>query len=202
MQFMESLVEETLVHRKHSMADVESSDQELLQQIVIAHSQGDSWIVAKSEWKLESIYDKASHCICKHFIIENCVIRNEITNKILIVGNVCVNHFQEKRLEVPKSSRISLKKLHQDRGGVTKANQDLVGVAVRLNILTSKESKWYNTARIDKKCRQRVTNLEFRKKINFLILSGFIKDRPYCRCKELAKPRQNSGTKKYFYSCY
>ncbi len=183
------------------MADGEQSDQILLQRTVIANSQADSWSVAKTEWKLVSIYDKVSRCICKHKIIENCVIRNRINNNQLIVGNVCVNHFKEEQLSVPKSSRISLKKLHHGTG-IAKANRSLINVAVRLNILTTNEGEWYIKARTDSQCSKKEINLESRQKINSLIRLGFTDKRPLCDCGELAKPRQNSTTKGYFYSCY
>lgn len=94
--------------------DEERCDQELLQRIVIENSQAENWIEAKKEWKLKSIYDRASHCIGRHGILEICVIYNDETNRELIVGNVCVNHFDEKNLSVPKSSRTSLKNVYRN----------------------------------------------------------------------------------------
>lgn len=177
----------------------ETSDQELLQTTVIEHSQADDWINAKKEWNLKSIFDRQNHCVCKHFIIENCVIRNRITNRELIVGNVCVNHFKEETLSVRKESRDSLKKIHSNPSGA-KANKWLIEVAVRLNIITKNEGKNYQ--KTSTKMKQHQWKLEFRKKINALIRYGFTNNRPKCECDELAKPRQNSRTKQYFYSCY
>lgn len=181
--------------------DNESSDQLLLQRIVIGHSQADNWIDAKKEWKLISIFDKGNNCICNHKIIENCVIRNGNTNQVLTVGNVCVNHFKEAHLSVPKSSRISLRRVHLNPKR-TKVNKTLIDVAARLQILTINEGRRYINCRTSSGYDKKQANLEFREKINSLIKFGFTHNRPRCSCDEMAKPRQNSLTKKYFYSCY
>lgn len=196
---------ETVFHRfengQMARLDNERSDQLLLQRIVIEHSEADSWIGAKKEWKLISIFDKSNKCICKHKIIENCVIRNCNTNKVLTVGNVCVNHFKEAHLSVPKSSRISLRKVHLNTKRA-KLNKSLIDVAIRLQILTINEGKRYINCRTSTRYAKNEGNLEFREKINSLIKFGFTHTRPQCSCGELAKPRQNSRTKGYFYSCY
>lgn len=185
-----------MAQRKSDKESDEKSDQLLLQRIVIENSQADNWIRAKTEWKLISIYDKDNTCICKHRILENCVIRNRHTNKELIVGNVCVNHFKEEHLTVPKSSRNSFRKVYGNPTSA-KANKALIDVAVCLKILTAREGDIYIKSR-----KKTPKNLEFRQKINSLIKFGFIHTRPRCVCNELAKPRQNSLTKEYFYSCY
>jgi len=38
-----------------------------------------------------------NYCICGHYIEDNHLIRNRITNEILVVGNVCINKFQIER---------------------------------------------------------------------------------------------------------
>lgn len=181
--------------------NTENSDQKLLRRIVVENSVADDWESAKTEWELMSIYDKVNECICTHRIVENCVIRNRNNAKELIVGNVCVNQFKEAKLSVPKLCRTSLKKLQLRRRNpethnIPKANRALIEVAVRLKILSENEGKFYNKAPTNSK------KMEFRRKINYLIMLGFRDKRPECHCGELAKPRQNSGTKEFFYSCY
>lgn len=35
----------------------------------------------------------SSHCLCSHYIVENCYIENTITNLLVIVGNCCIKKF-------------------------------------------------------------------------------------------------------------
>lgn len=192
--------------------NTENSDQKRLRRKVIENSFADDWESAKTEWELISIYDKDNECICRHKIVENCVIRNRNNANELIVGNVCVNQFKEAELSVPHSCRRSLKQLQLRRRNpdvpkanranpdVPKANRALIDVAVRLKILSENEGKWYGKAATNSSMREK--KMEFRRKINSLILMGFTDERPECHCGELAKPRQNSSTKEFFYSCY
>lgn len=191
--------------------DSEENGQNKLHQLVISHSIGKTWISAKQEWRLISIYDADSYCICGHSIRENCIIRNKNNDKELIVGNVCVNQFNEKCLTISHTARQSLTKLNHS---VTtkRANKDLVEIALRLGILSKAEHDRYCKETNGKNSRNCYNmkhadfnrkKLEFRTKINMLIHLGFSIDRPLCQCAkpELSKPRQNSQNKTYFYSC-
>lgn len=155
----------------------ESSDQQLLQRIVIENSEAGDWIEAKKEWKLVSIYDKPYQCICKHKILENCIIRNKNNNNELIVGNVCVNHFKEDDLLVPKSSRTSLKRLYGNPKNA-KSNKALIDVAIRLKILTINEGKKYSNLKTGARSDRYQQNVDFKQKINKLIMLGFTANRP------------------------
>lgn len=189
----------------------ETSNQEKLREIVLQHSQAKEWEDAKREWTLLTIFDEKNHCICDHSIVENCVIFNSITGKVLIVGNVCINHFNEKALTVPPICRSSLKNLKEDPSH-RNANAELLTLAARLHILSLAEARWYfqNTngrnsrAQFDRHHKKfKLVAFEKREKLNHLILHGFSSKRPKCNCpgRPYAKPRQNGKTKKYFYSC-
>ena len=67
-----------------------------LTQRIIALSHASSWILAKQEWSLHSIYqaEEPDTCLCGHFpIIEICVLRNKLNDNETVVGNYCVRKF-------------------------------------------------------------------------------------------------------------
>jgi len=185
---------------------MEGGDHSKLREVVIANSTSDTWVGAKAEWKLLFIYDADGACVCGHAIVENCVIENKLNANQLIVGNVCVNQFQEDELAVEGKARSSLRKVRANPTGC-KANKALLGLALRLGILSHSEWNWYSKQTQGKGSRTRYAEggdpaaLAFRTKINRLILLGFCADRPKCNCGEYAKPRQNSHNQTYFYSC-
>lgn len=198
----------------------EESDQQLLREVVIENSSRvpgslalRPWDEAKKEWSLLTIYDEPSHCVCKHRIVENCVIRNRLTGNTLVVGNVCINHFREEELAVSSLCRQSLKRLMQPRGTEThSANESLVNLARRLEILSPGEAGWYlaKTTGRGKRTRFDADHANYepesvreRERLNKLILHGFSSNRPRCACPEnpYAKPRQNRREGTYFYSC-
>jgi hypothetical protein len=186
----------------------ELSDQKQLRETIIAHSIADTWKDAKKEWRLVYIYDEESNCICGHFIVENCVIYNGSTDATLIVGNVCINHFNEPMLTVKSTARVCLAALN--KGTRTVANADLLDVAKRTRVLSTNETQYYLKLTTGKNSRTRFDPqheyynhgaVQFRDKINTLIKLGFSSARPHCNCGKPAKPRQNSKNLSYFYSC-
>jgi hypothetical protein len=188
----------------------ETSNQELLRSVVIQKSKATTWDLAKTEWDLLTIYDEDSRCVCEHFIRENCVIRNRINGEELTVGNVCINHFGVRALTVPASCRACFSKLREYPQS-TNANQSLLSLAHRLNILSANEVNYYSriTTGVGSRTKFSIghekfsqTCFDIRLKINTLIKLGFSPRRPRCDCKgrRFAKPRQNrTGT--FFYSC-
>jgi hypothetical protein len=188
----------------------ETSNQELLHAVIIEHSISKEWQVAKTEWDLLYIYDRRRSCVCGHVIVENCVIRNRNTLKELTVGNVCINHFGEAKLEVPHGARQSLKRLRATPT-TSNATSQLLEIAVRTGILYDGERNFYVSQTTGKGSRNRYNPahlkydgeaVAFRSKINRFILLGFAANRPLCLCRERAKPRQNSKTKALFYGCH
>lgn len=186
-----------------------SSNQKLLREIVIANSEADKWTKAKKEWDLVYIFDQESHCICNHSIMENCEIRNRHNGNRLIVGNVCINHFDEPDLRVEPAARKSLQTLSSHTSHT--ANESLIDVALRTKILSPGEANRYIRITTGRGSRTRFdpnnSNYDdsatfFRDKINRLITLGFSEHRPQCQCGEPAKPRMNGKTQEYFYSCY
>jgi hypothetical protein len=190
----------------------ETSNFETLKATVIENSQSNEWETARLEWKLLTIYDAPNQtCCCGHYpITENCVIVNEINGKTLIVGNVCVNKFEQERLTVPTTCRTSLKKVCDDTEN-SNANPDLLKVAARLKIISKKERTWYNRHTHGPGSRNRFNPdhdeydqfaVRKRERINILIKYGFRQSRPKCRCNVLAKPRMSGHDHSVFYSCY
>ena len=119
------------------------SDQSKLRSAVIEKSSANSFMNAKSEWDLIKIYEDESHCVCGHFIVDNCVIRNRITGKILIIGNTCLRQFEVAALDVPKNAFDSLKRV-REKPAATKASPALLEVAVRCNTISQRQSDIYN----------------------------------------------------------
>eukprot|EP01040_Poterioochromonas_malhamensis_P016527 gene16527-18776_t len=191
---------------------MEASNQEELHRVVIEKSETKNWVEAKQEWVLETIYDLPGRCLCHHRITEHCVISNKYNHKRLIVGNVCINHFDEHELNVPANCRASLKRLFDNVE--SNANRELLDLAVRLKIISLHERDSYIEKTTGEGSRVRFyidhvnfdqDDYDFRQKINQFIKLGFIHDRPYCFCSHRgkhARPRQNRQTKSFFYACY
>lgn len=195
--------------QKKSSRFMEQSDQDLLKKVIVDSSRNPRWHDAKREWELITIHDEPNHCVCGHFIIENCVIRNRHNGNVLVVGNVCVNHFGEKDLEVDPCCRRSLRKLQGDPSG-TRAAPSLIHLAHTMGIISSAERDWYLKWSKGKNSSNRFDPgheyfnedmYDSRERINRIICMGFHPDRPKCMCGEYAKPRQNRRTGKLFYGC-
>jgi hypothetical protein len=188
----------------------EHSNQELLRFKVIEASIASTWEDAKLEWSLDTIYDEhGGSCECGHHIVQHCIIRNDQTDTELIVGNVCINHFDVPELYVPVVARGCLKRVREEIH-TAHANQDLLEVAFRLDIISELEWDKYEQKTTGRGSRTRFwwdhphydpNAVELVEKINHFIVLGFRSNRPRCRCGSFAKPRQNGNTKDYFYSC-
>eukprot|EP01039_Chlorochromonas_danica_P010320 gene10320-11421_t len=187
----------------------ETSDQELLKRVVIENSRANDWQTAKTEWQLLTIYDEPDgHCVCHHTIREHCVIKNCLNDNELIVGNVCVNHFNEEQLSVSSNCRSSLKKVlgHVEQ---VNANKDLLELALRLKIISQNEHDEYKFNTTGRGSRNRFKSdhpdyddeaFQFRLQINTFITLGFVVNRPRCNCRQYARPRKSDYG--YFYGCY
>jgi hypothetical protein len=188
----------------------ESSNQDLLRQKVIEASFADTWEKAKLEWSLVTIYDQlGGSCECCHRITQHCIIWNDQTNRELVVGNVCINHFKVKKLFVPVTARACLKRIRKSIHSA-RANKHLLEVAYRLDIISEEEQGMYSKYTTGKGSRNRFrTNhrdydgmaVEVVEKVNTFIVLGFRGNRPKCNCGKFAKPRQNEPTKDYSYWC-
>lgn len=54
------------------------------------------WDTASLEWKLNEIYEAVNPetCLCGHFpIVEICILKNNLNNESVTVGNCCVKKF-------------------------------------------------------------------------------------------------------------
>jgi hypothetical protein len=187
------------------------SDQRQLRKVVVENSEAETWSEAKKEWSLLTIYDEENNCVCGHRIVENCVIRNSHNGNELVVGNVCVNLFGEEALTVDPRARASLTRLGGAEGASSgRASKELLAVALRLSIISQAEHVWYGKNAHGNGARTRFDEAHahydegkhaIRTKINRLIVHGFSARRPRCACGKFAKPRQNSHTLGYFYTC-
>ena len=185
----------------------ERSNQSLLKEIVIENSVSGVWESAKKEWTLLYIYDKKNLCICRHDIFENCVIQNKENGNELTVGNVCINQFKEDCLIVEEKARSCLKKIRTNPNK-SKANEQLLELAVRTGVLSIAEKEYY--MKITKKGKNSRNKFDkehekydsvahdARTRFNRLICLGFASNRPKCECGVLAKPRHKHT---YFYGC-
>jgi hypothetical protein len=198
-----------LLNRGRMAAAGEAFDLERLQTAIVENSEADSWTQAKGEWELRTIYDDDGHCLCGHHIVEHCVIYNSRTKRELVVGNVCINHFDEDALFVPLPARASLRRIQADMEA--KANADLLELALRLHIISKKEHDHYRDITTGTGSRNRFNDdhyefdqdaYDFREKINRFLEMGFTNTRPRCHCHQLARPRQsNKNPEIAFYGC-
>jgi len=60
---------------------------------IVDMSQGNDFTRAKLEWYLVELWKEQNHCLCGHFIIQSCLIKNDITGHEVVVGNCCVKKF-------------------------------------------------------------------------------------------------------------
>jgi hypothetical protein len=170
----------------------EDSNQDKLKDIIIENSESETWYEAKKEWDLQYIFQEESNCICNHFIVDNCVIKNRNNGNELIVGNVCINHFEEAKLYVDKKVFSSLKNLTCENN----ANEELLKQAVFLGIISENTKHFYEDITTGRGSRNSFNKdhknfsqkkWNSRKDINLQILAGFSKDRPKClSCSSLA----------------
>lgn len=195
----------------------EGSDQNLLREIVLENSQSNIWYEARQEWQLISIYyEPDSRCICKHVITENCVIMNKFTKAELVVGNVCIEQFEDPKLSVGKEAMKSLRAIYLDPSH-SRANSYLLDIAHRLTIIGSQDYKLYRQitkgpgaiTRFNRNHRK-FSLIDFiaRRRINTQIKMAFNAKRPRCStCNKFMLPRRRTDNKDrnddtgYFYVC-
>jgi len=71
-----------------------------------ASSNKNNYSEAIKEWVyLGESFNEESHCICGHFIVENCIIHNTLTKATLIAGNCCINKLGVVRKPANKSKK-------------------------------------------------------------------------------------------------
>jgi len=187
----------------------EKSNQQQLRALVVEASEADNWEEARREWILSTIYDQQAHCVCNHPIVENCVITNERNQNTLIVGNVCVNHFDVDRLRVSGNARTCLQRLIESPD--SSANEELLDIAERLNIINAEERRIYTELTTGPGSRSRFNPghekyspkaVALRSKINSFLTTTFQPSRPRCAtCQSYKRFKQNSVTKENFWTC-
>lgn len=167
--------------------DEEGSDQGLLREVVIDNSVAKTWKQARMEWSLSSIFYEPSNCICNHFIMENCVIKNQYNGGELVVGNECINHFERKELQVSKPARAAHRRLVKDVEKVS-MSEALLEVAIRCKVLTKNDVERYRNittgpgSRLQFESQSKTFSpklFEMRKKMNKKVRYAFSRDNPY-----------------------
>jgi len=142
-------------------------------QEIISLSVADAWELAKSEWELSQIYfsDEPEACLCGHSpIIELCEIRNKKNQKIVVVGNCCVNKF----IGLPSEKIFqAVKRIRKDSG--KSLNIEAIELAYSKDWINSWEYEFY----IDTFRKRLLTEKQGlkRKQINEKILYKINKDR-------------------------
>jgi len=142
-------------------------------QEIISLSVADAWKLAKSEWELSQIYfsDEPEACLCGHSpIIELCEIRNKKNQKIVVVGNCCVNKF----IGLPSEKIFqAVKRIRKNSG--KSLNIEAIELAYSKDWINSWEYEFY----IDTFGKRLLTEKQGlkRKQINEKILYKINKDR-------------------------
>jgi len=137
---------------------------------IIGQSISDSWDRAKSEWKLDRVYENPGEsCLCGHNpITEVCVLLNILNNNRAEVGNCCVQKFMGISSQKVFSSIKRIKANEENS-----ANADLIDMAKEKKWISEKEYVFY----IDV-WRKRITTLSLRQKnwkiiLNRKIIKGY-----------------------------
>lgn len=135
---------------------------------IIALSVGKTWDTAKSEWKLERIYQDSNRtCLCGHYpISEICVLKNRKNGDETSVGNCCV----EKFMGISSNKLFAaVKRVKKDSS--KPFNADVIELAHDKNFINDWEYKFYlDTWR---KREPSEKQLAARRIINAKILSKF-----------------------------
>lgn len=95
---------------------------------------------ALREWEHVETYpvEEGGTCICGHFIIDHCVIRNRLNRNLLIVGNCCVKKFTG----ISKSKHFDA--IRRVRKDITKPlNPACLGEALNNRIINEDEYRFY-----------------------------------------------------------
>lgn len=145
-----------------------------LAQKIIQLSVADTWDEAKLEWSLLDVFkeEEPDTCLCGKFpILENCILRNRLNHRKVVVGNVCVKKF----LGLP-SDRI-FQAINRISKGNTKAlNAEAISHAYEKGWINDWERKFYlDTMR---KRTLSTGQLEKRIEINTKLLKNVSRNRP------------------------
>merc|ERR1712130_533927 len=132
-------------------------------------------------------------------------ITNERNQNTLIVGNVCVNHFDVDRLRVSGNARTCLQRLIESPD--SSANEELLDIAERLNIINAEERRIYTELTTGPGSKSRFNPghekyspkaVALRSKINSFLTTTFQPSRPRCAtCQSYKRFKQNCYERKF-----
>jgi hypothetical protein len=114
---------------------------EQLKAEMIARSREQAWDQAKLEWDLEDVFRVAEErdCLCGHNpILQICTLRNQLTQQIAEVGNVCVERFLGMR-----SKRIfsAIKRIRDDEN--RSLNKATIEMFCKLKVVSYQDADEY-----------------------------------------------------------
>lgn len=194
----------------------ENRPPEQLRKYIVACSASHVWDAARQEWVLLTVYRDKNRCVCGVHIVNNCVIYNAMMNSTLVVGNVCINHFDNPLMAVSDSTLDALDRIRNNHR-TNKASPELLELAQRTRVLTTGDAALYKDITIGDGARTRFNpshdnysqeNFGQRKQLNVLLLMGFSKRRPICdkcglymMCRRRDKYKYQSTYDGYFYVC-
>lgn len=120
------------------------------------------WDFAKQEWDLNRIYEipegeDSEQCLCGHYPIrEVCELVNRLNQKVVEVGNHCVNKF----FEIPSESIfVGVKRVRKD---ITKSfSAEAITYAFEKGFITQWQYGFY----MDIKGKRKLTESQMRKKM-------------------------------------
>lgn len=192
------------------LAEDSVHDRKALMAAVLERSQEQNdWNEARREWDLIYVYQQPGHCVCGHYIVDRCVIRNRLTNQQLIVGNVCVNNFNTAKLRVTKKVFQSLKKLYEGHKTFAVCT-DLIDLARHNHILDSETAAEYvaSSYGLGSRAQCNTASAQFnyssyhlRVDINGLLALSYKPGKPQCNCGLDARIRLNMMTGVLFWTC-
>ncbi len=107
---------------------------------LVAKSESKRFPSALQEWEHVETYsvEEGGTCICGHFIIEHCAMRNILNRNPLIVGNCCVKKFTG----ISKSKHFDA--IRRVRKDITKPlNPACLGEALNNRIINEDEYRFY-----------------------------------------------------------
>ena len=91
--------------------EIEKSNQKQFYKILCSHSKNKDPKLSILEWDFRYSFLEENNCICGNAIKENCIIENNQTGYILIVGNICINKFLNKDVSFIFKGLNAIKKL-------------------------------------------------------------------------------------------
>lgn len=150
-----------------------------LPQNLIQKSVADNWPDAVREWELTGVEFLAPGefrtCLCTHFPIRQlCYISNRLNHQTEIVGNVCIEKFENSESDIQTGVFSSVPKVVQAARRILQdpdnnaANEALIDFAEKQSIITKSNAIFYRD--IWRKRKLTPKQLQYKRDVNLKIL--------------------------------